>query len=163
MRRGAGRGFTLLEMIVVIAIMGIVSAMVMPGVGDGLRRWRLQASVREFATLLKFTRNQAVASRTPLEVVRDRGRQAYWLDRPEAGLPSPEEAVRRGVRIYTLPEAIRFGTIAVRGSTPGMERMAIHFFSRGNSSGGEIQIQDEKGRSYVISVEPLTGLARIQS
>jgi general secretion pathway protein H len=162
-RTAAAPGFTLLEVTVVVAIMGIIFALTLPGLGDGLRRWRLQAAVREFATLLKFTRNQAVAGRAPLELILDRRRNVYWLDRPvEGGVPTPEQAMERGIRVYELPTAIRFGGVSVGGIDPGLDRIAILFFPRGNSTGGEIKIQDEKNRAYGISVDLLTGQARIQ-
>lgn len=158
----AGRGFTLIEVAVVVAIMGIISALVLPGLGDGLRRWRLQAAVRDFATLLKFTRNQAVAGRAPLEMILDRSRNVYWLDRPvEGGVPTAEQAMERGIRVYELPASIRFGEVSVSGGDPGLERVPILFFPRGSSTGGEVQILDEKGRTYGVSVDRMTGQARI--
>ncbi len=156
-------GFTLIEMAVVAVIMGIVFAIAIPGVGDGLRRWRLQAAVRDFATLLKFTRNQAVAGRAPLEMILDRTHNVYWLDRPVDGaVPTAEQAMERGIRVYELPTNIRFGGVSVGGNDSPLERIPILFFPRGNSTGGEIKIEDEKGRAYAVNVDLLTGQARIQ-
>jgi general secretion pathway protein H len=158
---GVARGFTLLEMVVVVAIMGLIVALALPGLGDGLRRWRLQAAVREFATLAKFTRNQAVAGRTSLSMILDRSRSVYWLDRPEAGVPTPEQAMERGIRVYALPATIRFGAISVGGGDPGLERIPILFYPRGSSTGGEIQIRDDRGRTYAITVDTMTGQSRV--
>lgn len=159
--RGAAAGFTLIEMTVVVAVIGVALALVLPGMGDGLRRFRLQAAVREFVALVKFTRTQAVTGRAPLLLVVDRGLNVYWLDRPTPeGVPTAEQAMARGVRVFALPTAIHFGGVDAPGADPGLERAGILFYPRGSSSGGEVQIQDEKGRAYTVRVDLLTGQAR---
>jgi len=155
-------GFTLLELVVVLTIVGMASALALPTLGDGLRQWRMQGAVRELATLFKFTRNQSVAQRVPFQVVLDRARGVYWLDHPEKfALFDPERGGERGIRLYALPAGFRFGEAAVAGIPSAGERVGILFFPKGNSTGGEIEILDPKGRRYRIVVDPLTGQARV--
>ena len=156
------RGFTLLELVVVVAIMGVVASLVFPALGDGLRRWRLQGAVREVAATLKFARNQSVAGRAPLQVILDRGRGVYWLDRPgDPARYGPEQAIARGVRLFALPKGVRFGDVAAAGPDPGAERVGIVFFPKGSSAGAEVQIVDGQGGAYRVSVDSMTGHARV--
>jgi len=155
-------GFTLLELVVVVAIVGVVASLVFPALGDGLRRWRLQGGVREVATTLKFARNQSVAARASLQVILDRGRSVYWLDRPgDPARYDPEHAIERGVRLFALPKGVRFGEVTAAGPDPGAERVGILFFPKGNSAGADVQIVDGQGGAYRIHVDSMTGRARV--
>ena len=59
-RKRAVRGFTLIELIVVMAILAIVLAVVAPWFYQALRRQRLMSPVREVYSLVLATRMQAV-------------------------------------------------------------------------------------------------------
>ena len=155
------RGFTLLELVVVLAIVALSVALVLPALETGLRHWRLQGAVQEVATLVRFTRNQAVARRKSLQVILDASRRVYWLDDAEAPvLDNPEQAGEKGIRLYALPTDLRFGSLAGEPG-PVRGRVGIVFFPKGNSTGGEIQVVDPRGKEYRLHVEPLTGRARI--
>jgi len=60
-----------------------------------------------------------------------------------------------------MPAGIRLGGIAVAGADPGVERVGILFFPRGSSTGAEVEVRDEKGGAYWISVDTMTGHARV--
>ncbi|MFN3477449.1 MAG: GspH/FimT family protein [Candidatus Methylomirabilales bacterium] len=155
-------GFTLLELVVVLVIVGMAFSLVLPAIGSGLRHWRLRGAAREVVTLLKFTRNQAVVKKEPFQVILDRSRNLYWLDKGDAPvLSDPDQADEKGIRLYALPNGVRFGEVTVDGSNREGERVGILFFPRGSSTGGEVQILDERGKGYRIRVDPVTGHARI--
>ena len=161
--RRPGAGFTLLEMVVVLAIAGLALSLVLPGLARGLVRWRLQAAVREVATTMKFTRNQAVTRRMPFQVVMDRSQNLYWLDRLEAPvLHDPQQAAEKGIRLYALPAGIRFGEVTIGDISAAEARVGMPFYPKGNSAGGAVQILDERAGAYRISLDPVTGHARIE-
>jgi type IV fimbrial biogenesis protein FimT len=54
------KGFTLVELMVVIAIVGILSAMAAPSFNEYLARKRIQSLVSEFATSVRLTRSEAL-------------------------------------------------------------------------------------------------------
>jgi len=148
---------------VVLTIVGIAFAFVLPALERGLRAWRLQGAVRELTTLMKFTRTQTIARRKPLQVILDRSRKVYWLDHADAPvLSDPDRAAEKGIRLSALPAGFRFGEIVVGGVRVEQEQVGIPFFPKGNSTGGEVQILDDRGKGYRIGVDPLTGHARIQ-
>src|SRR5215470_10895700 len=74
----AEAGFTLLEMVCVIAIVAILAAIVIPALPRGTSRARLESYAVETAAMLKADRNAAIRNRTqvttevdaPLRVIR---------------------------------------------------------------------------------------------
>jgi general secretion pathway protein H len=58
----AQRGFTLLEMMCVIALIAMMAAVLLPYLPRQTSRARLQAYAMEAATLLKDDRNAAIAA-----------------------------------------------------------------------------------------------------
>jgi general secretion pathway protein H len=65
-RAGSEAGFTLLEMVCMLAIVGLLAAVLLPAIPRQTSRSRLEAYAVEAATLLKADRNAAI--RRGLEV-----------------------------------------------------------------------------------------------
>jgi general secretion pathway protein H len=160
--RSSAAGFTLIEMIVVLTILGFAASFVVPSFTSGLPHWRLRGAARDIVTLLKFARNQSVASIRPLHVVLDRSRNLYWLDSADVPvMADPDRSGKRNIRLYALPDGVSFGEVAGGIFPAEKERVRILFFPRGSSSGGDVQLRDEKGRAYRIHVDSVTGRAGI--
>ena len=77
MRGPATAGFTLLEMLVLLALIAAASVLAMAAFGDGLRGARLQAAAKEVAAQLRFTRAVAIASGVPQDFVIDPRARAW--------------------------------------------------------------------------------------
>jgi general secretion pathway protein H len=135
-------GFTLLEMVCVVAIISIVAAIILPAIPRGTPRARIEAYALETASLLKADRNAAM--RRGIEVVTE----------VDAG----SRSVRSGAygRIIRVPEDVVFdATLAARcgGRRAGN---TINFFASGLSCGGVIALT-RQGVGYQIRVNWLTG------
>lgn len=154
-------GFTLLELLIVLTIMAMAVALVTPAIGTGLRGWRLEAGVRDVGTLVKFARNQAVTRGQRFGVVLDRSRNIYWLDHEPPVVVDPADAGRLGVRLYALPDGVRFGEVTVAGVRVAEDRATLVFFPRGDSTGGEVRVVDERGVGYRVGVDDVTGRVRV--
>lgn len=154
-------GFTLLELIATLVIMSVALTVAMPSITSGLQRWRLREGTRELSTMLKFTRNQAVTRRQPLQVVLDRARNMYWLDRPAAFMDA-EQAAEKGIRLYALPDGVRFGYVTAGGQEMSGDQLGIVFSPFGTTTGGTIQIVDRRGRGYLIALDQATGRTTIR-
>lgn len=161
----AGRlaaGFSLLELVVVLAILAIASALALPAFSSGFRQWRLQATVRELIVTFKFARNQAVARREPLQVVVERTRGVYWVDRTgSSAAQNPDDAERKGIRLYALPSGVRFGDVTIDGYPASGEQVGVVFSHRGTSSDAAVQLIGQGTRGYQIRVDPVTGRAQV--
>src|SRR5258708_26236979 len=75
MNRGAGpeEGFTLLEMVCVLAIIGLLAAVLLPSFPRQASRSRLEAYAIEAAAILKADRNAAIRNRFEVTTQVDAG------------------------------------------------------------------------------------------
>lgn len=129
-------GFTLLEMLVVIAVLGLVLGIF---IGRGPMRspaLDLRAAAADVAQALRATRARAIAT--------DRA-SSFALD------PAAHRYVAAGVS-HALPAALSAAINAPGG--------VIQFAPDGSSSGGRVTL-GEAERAIVVSVDWLTGRVRV--
>lgn len=135
-------GFTMMELLIVLAIMAFVASMTIPMIGSGVSNGALKGAARELAAGLRFARSEAVAKRHETFVAIDlAGRRFKVADDPaEHQLPKGAE-----IKLFTAQADI------VNESTG-----AIRFFPDGGSNGGRVTIASGE-RKYDIDVDWLTG------
>jgi len=138
-------GFTLLEMLVVLAILGLVVALALPPLRRPPDNLRLEAATRNLASALRFSRAQAIARNADvvLTILADRG----VFESSTGSVIQLDQEISVEM-IFAAPER--------RGGAGG----AIRFFPDGSSSGGDIVLTLDKRRAR-ISVNWLTGQARL--
>lgn len=146
MRRGshpvhAAQGVTLLEMLLVIALIALVgtlSAVVLTG---GLSGMQLRSQAKQLAAQLRYTRTQAMA----------RGEPQPFVIQPQA-----HRWQAAGDHHGQIPEALAIRFIGARQAQPAEGQGAIVFFTDGGSTGGRIELQ-AKQAIWRIDVSWLTG------
>jgi type IV fimbrial biogenesis protein FimT len=62
----AQAGFTLLELMVVVAIVGVLMAVAIPAMGNFIRNGRITAAANDVMAALHFTRSEAIKRRQPV-------------------------------------------------------------------------------------------------
>jgi general secretion pathway protein H len=132
------RGFTLVEMLVVLVILALVMAVVPPLLAGGQAKLELAATAREIAAGLRETRSLAI---------REGHSEAFLVD-GGAGLFRPGAGPMR-----RLPPGL---LLSLTGAGDGRIRNAIRFFADGSSTGGHLLLQCGERRSDV-TVDWLTG------
>jgi general secretion pathway protein H len=142
MSDSAQRGFTLLEMVCVLAIIALLSAVLLPFVPRETSRSRLQAFALQTAALLKTDRNAAIR----------RGTRVATLVDAEA------RAIRSGASraAILIPNDVRFDAVLPQTCEQRAALSNISFFANGTSCGGTIALT-RFDAGYEIRVNWLTG------
>ena len=149
-RTGTGRtlrrGFTLVEVLVVLAVAGLMLAVTPPMLSGALPGLELKGAARRTASALRLTRELAIAE----------GRPAAWLLDIEGGTYRIDGRGRDG----RLPRGIALELIAAADEMASETQGGIRFFPDGTSTGGRVILKrGEPGRErgYQVGVNWLTG------
>jgi general secretion pathway protein H len=145
-RTGSEAGFTLLEMVCALAIVGLMAAVLLPAIPRQTSRTRLEAYAIETAALLKADRNAAIRRRLDVTTQVD----------------APSRSLRSGASGQTVhvPEDVRFETLLPRNCDNRPVVASISFFAAGMSCGGVIMLA-RLDAGYEVRVNWLTGRIEI--
>ena len=139
-------GVTLVEMLVVLAIISLVAAVAIPVLRHPPDGVRLEAAARTLASALRLSRAQAVAANGDVVLTIDADRRTF-----ESPVHPPTRLDQEISIEMTLAAPER------RSATAG----GIRFFSDGTSSGGDIILTLGARRARIV-VNWLTGEARVE-
>jgi len=175
------RGFTMVEIVIVMVIMSLVLAFAGPRIAKSLGGLTLKTTANKVSGILRFARSQAVATGTLHSVIFDIDRHTVYVveirppaeDAPETdetgdappGPPESDEplSVKPRTKRYRLPREVLVTRVTV-GSDSRTESepggiYQIAFYPNGTSQGAEIVLSDEQEREVLIRVDFLTGSA----
>src|SRR6202022_1953412 len=148
MSEEAENGFTLLEMVCVLAIIAMLAAVLLPLIPRQTSRSRLQAYALETATLLKADRNAAIRNRADVATLVDAGTRSI-----RSGATS--EVIR-------IPDDVQFDALLPQTCRQHAALSTISFFASGMSCGGTIALT-RLDTGYEVRVNWLTGRIEIVS
>jgi general secretion pathway protein H len=141
-RSNAEDGFTLLEMVCILAIIAMLTAVLLPNISRDTSRPRLEAYAVETASLLKADRTAAIRHRVQIATQIDAG--ARSLRSGSTG------------QILRVPDDVAFDAILPNRCNDRPAFSTISFFPTGMSCGGTVMLS-RLGASYEIRVNWLTG------
>jgi general secretion pathway protein H len=148
-------GYTLFEIMVVIALLAIVSALVLPSVAHGYGSMELRLGATSVAGILSQARTHALYE----------GRNYAIVFSPASEVSRTLYLVRddgKQVQHATLPAHL--GLRRENASHEWTEDLSpVHFFADGSSQLLQLDLiaDRERGRHVLVSLDPLTGRARV--
>lgn len=119
------RGFTLVEILVVVAIIGLAMAVVAGAMGMSLAGQQVRGASRDLVASLRYTRGQAIVKREPQVLLFNLDKRSY-----RAPGRSPIE----------LPEKFEIAVETARQEMLASGEVGIRFYPDGSSTGGNVEI-----------------------
>ena len=136
------RGFTLVEVLVVLILASLILATVPPLLSTGVSSAEVSGAARQLAASLRYARSQAILTRQETELVLDLEQRLYRI---------PGKA-----REFQLSDDLSITLVTARSEVLDEEQGMIRFFPDGSSTGGRITVSNGKHK-YIVDVDWLSG------
>ena len=139
---GTEDGFSLLEVVCVVAIIAMLAAVLLPRVPQGTSRPRLEAYAIETASLLTADRNAAIRRRAPIATE----------------VNAMARLIRSGAtrHVIRVPDDVVFQALLPQRCNQRPALSTISFFASGMSCGGAV-VLTRNGVGYEVRINWLTG------
>ena len=162
------RGFTLVELLIVVAIIGVLGLIAVPSITKSIPGYQLQKAAREMVTCFRQARSMAIKFNRDVAIEFDAANGTYILDKgvtnkrmPPSGNISEYYGSTIKLGFPGRSDCVHFNVGSSSGSDAGD---TIVFNSRGltkKTDGtpgvmGYVYIQNRKGEGYRVGV---TGMA----
>ena len=140
------RGFTLLEVLVVLALLAMIYALVPPMINIGGSTAELKAGARQVAAGLRKVRSQAITNRDEETLTLNVEARNFLL----SGEGKPR----------SLPKQAEISVFTSQGEVVDATTAAIRFYPDGSSTGGRVTLAMGE-RKFYVDIDWLTGQVEI--
>ena len=141
-----GRGFTLVEVMVVMVIIVLILGMVATSISSSVSSAEARAATRKLVASLRYTRARAII---------DKSEQVFQVNTENRSYQAP------GRKLITLPEGVDVTVTTARSEITSEDVAGIRFFPDGGSTGGHIELTVNE-REYRVNVTWLTGETKME-
>jgi len=145
------RGFSLLELIVVLMLVALAAGVVMPSFSRGWKGLEMETAGRDLMTRMRHARSQAISKQKVFRMIlhkdEDETVSDYYVFADEF-----EQQIRK----FVLPEGV-----SMHIEDDVVFPVRISFYANGRSSGATFSLKRETGREMKIWVDPITGFSRV--
>ena len=138
---GKSRGFTLVEVMVVMVIIALVMGLVATSMSRSISGAEARAASRKLVASLRYTRAMAIIKKSE---------QVFQVDIENRSYQAP------GRDQIDLPEGVDLTITTARSEVTSEAVSGIRFFPDGGSTGGHIELTVNE-REYRVNVAWLTG------
>ncbi len=158
-----GRGFTLLELAVVMFLMALIMLIALPYLGS-LQPAQMRSETRRLASRANYLYQEASAQKVLIRLTFDLDRNGYFVTRldPFAAKPAfMPEGGPAGVRVF-LPVGIRIRDAWVEGiGAVNRGQISTQFYPSGYVDATVVHLTDQNGEVFTVAIDPFTGRVSI--
>ncbi|HUL38185.1 MAG TPA: GspH/FimT family pseudopilin [Thermodesulfobacteriota bacterium] len=160
------RGFTLLEIIIVLTLFALSTLLVVPSLSRFSKGIELTGSAKKVSAILRYCRSEAVNKGKIYQVFFDTESQEVKvrsMERTEEGKGSDEKSEEKiSEKKYALPSLVHIKEVKVGSTQYPSDLPAIEFYPTGGSNGGSVLLDSLDSKGYRINVNFLTGMVEIE-
>jgi len=155
--RGPTGGFTLLELLVVLALAGLLMSLVPSLISAAVPGAKLRVESRDLAVSLRNSRNRAISSGVQVDVTISSNPPHYIIDKEEPHeLPSEVTIAARNIM------DLQYGYRMMPPDRVTNDIFKVRFYPDGSSSGALISLRHDM-QAYTVTVDWLLGRVSITS
>jgi len=164
------KGFSLIELLVVLVLISVFSAFVGVNVAGSLGNMGLKTASKRVAASLRYARSRAITETIPYVALLDFNQSRLTIKPEVADLETKKDAgnmasnpAEKNAKRYDLPKDIKFkDALTFDGGESDSRFFAIVFMPSGCSSGGTIFLENNRKRKSAIKVDFITGKVHLE-
>ena len=155
---GPARGFTLIELCVVLVIISVILAVAIPRYSGFMTRGTMRSEARRIAALVRYLSRESSRSGNVYHLYFDVDKDSYRVA-VSAGRGRPVEESTQLTRPRSLPDGIRFKDVAVLWRAgKSQERKTVTFYPKGENDEAIVHFSDfGKKQAYSLYIKPYAG------
>jgi len=142
------KGITLMELIIVMAIIALGAVLMVPNIGAWLPNYRLRSATRDIVSTMRLAQMKAVSTNVPYTVTFDEGNNSYIVQYQTTSGLKDDGATQR------LPAGI-----TMSADFEGLDSAV--FNPNSTASSGNLRLQNTKGGQKTVTLFATTGRVRI--
>lgn len=149
-------GFTLMEMVIVVVVIGVLAGMAVPGFLSYIPKMRVKSQARDIVSQLRLARAQAITERKPygVAIVLDKQCSVFFADLdgdPDSFDPGADSTIKENVS----PKSVKMTSCSLNNG-------CVTFNSTGSaSSSGDVQLVSSDGE-VIMSINILASTGRVR-
>ncbi len=181
------KGFTLIELIMVMAIISVIAAIVLPRLDPFVPKRRLKSAARVLSGTISLAYGESVTRNKTYRLYMDPSDDSYWITQVEQ-LEGEESGSSVGIRIGTqfellqyeeidgsieettpsepmfarkkLPDGVHFASVEVQRDLeiPTPGARYIEFNPLGDGSPATIYLENEEGQTFTVRYDGVSGI-----
>jgi len=151
------RGFSLLELVIVLLIISLLALLVTPRLTKTVSHMEVKSAAKKISAILRYCRSEAVNKNRIVQVNFDTESNLISVMSAEEG---EEKPIMRNS--YLLPRAIRMEKIEAGKTILENALPSFEFYPNGGANGGTAVIRGGEGRAYTLQVDFLTGGVKVE-
>ncbi|MFH1337149.1 MAG: GspH/FimT family pseudopilin [Candidatus Zixiibacteriota bacterium] len=152
------KGFTMLEMMIIVVVIGIIATLSLPGFGKVMDRLKLKTAGRDVVSAMRFARSAAVSQKDQFGVYFDQSARTFLIFKDIANQSSFTYDVGADsvIQIKNLPRNVNFGYTSIPGP-------AIIFKPNGSAyTSGQVYMSSYGQYEGYLTVDVLGSTGRVK-
>jgi prepilin-type N-terminal cleavage/methylation domain-containing protein len=146
-------GVTLVEMVVVVTIIGLITAVMAPSMSAGLDSVRMASATGNVASFLNGAVNRAERRQTAVAVIISIKENKLVMFSNEAGF----------TREMPMPEGIAIEAVLTGDPNAAQDGARLLFLPGASVPGVGVQLINRHGNRRIVRLDPMTGFPRVET